>query len=188
MMAKLKLLDTGYVANATRSGKTQIAASLRAGWNGTTSVSALELDTDSIVRSRSVSTENNPTANTTTDSPTSLVSVQNKIFKVTGTMSRVPVTTGYKYNNQVQFEKMEETRGLKILYPTDITDTLPTIVYGLGAVNTGSFFSAASPSEQSGTVATTIPYLIGRVKNIKLTDDCVNKNRLKFEFDFEVCG
>lgn len=184
----LKILDTGYVYNGTITGnaQTQLSDDKRAGYTGT-AVAAISLKVMSLTLSRDVNLEKKPIVNTTIEANTSLVSINNRRIAVNAIVSKVPVTTGWNKNNIVQIARLDTTKGLKLLYPTLTTDINKTLVETLGAENTGSYFSSAAPTEDSGTVSTTTPYLIGRVTNLELTDTS-DGNFFRLGFNFELTG
>jgi len=167
---QLKILDTGYISGVDVSIQTQAVVANRAGFDGTTGVSALALDIESLSISADVRVENKPIINSLTEVSTSLVSTMNRIIRVSGVLSKEVVTSGYSVNNIVQFMRLERTKGLKLFYPTVVTDTYKSVVEALGAENTGGEFSDAAPTDTMGKVSTTTPYLVGRVKDISLTE------------------
>lgn len=191
-MTSLKILDTGYVGvEEARGSQTQLSAANRAGYDGSSSVSAFTLKIQNMSISRSTNTDAKPIPGTYTDSQTTLVSNTNRVVAVNFILYKEIVTASYNQNNVVELMRLEETAGLKILYPSATTDPdgFKTIVQALGAVNTGDTdkFAAASPTENNGTVSTTTPYLIGRVKGMTLNDNETG-DYWRGSFNFEVSG
>jgi hypothetical protein len=185
---QIKILDTGYVSNTTAiASQTQLSVANRAGYDGSTNVGAFTLNTSSLVLSGNARTENKPEINTLTDVETTSVSVVNRNVEVTTILQKEIVTANFNQNNVVELSRLERTRGVKLLYPTVTTDTKKTIVEALGAVNTGGNFSAESPTDTNGTVGTTIPYLVGRVKNFRITDNPAG-DKWRVTFNFEITG
>lgn len=182
---KLKILDTGYISPSTALGsQTQLSDADRAGYTGS-EVVAITMDVASLSRQRAVHTENKAVIELLSDSDTSLVSVGNRMFKVSLIKKKELVTVDWDVNDYVQLMRLETTRGLKLLYPDETSTALTTIVEAEGAENTGGVFSSATPDEKDGTVSTTTPYMIGRVKNIAVADD-PSGNYWRISFDFEV--
>lgn len=184
-MASLKLLDTGYISNETLASQTQLSDANRAGYTGS-AVSGFTLKSATVTLASKSSVENKPIINTVTDSNTSLVSVSNRVFKVSCILAKTITSAGWSVNDVYQLLRMDRTKGLKLLYPSGTSDTMKTIVEALGAVNTNGNFAEASPTDDEGTVSTTTPYLIGRVKNINLRDESNSKSYWRFDFDFEI--
>jgi hypothetical protein len=58
----------------------------------------------------------------------------------------------------------------------------------MGQVNLAGNFSAASPTDDAGTVATTTPYLLGRVENIQFKDSGTTNTWWRVTFDFVITG
>lgn len=184
---KLKLLDTGYLSATTTLGsQTQYSAANRAGYTGAT-VSAFTLDVERITRARPVNTENKTAVDTFTDSNTSLVSVGNRTYTIDTIWTKQENTSGWSTSEIYQFLRLELTKGLKLLYPSEVSPSLPTIVEIEGAVNKGGTFSSGSPSEGNGTVASTVAYMVGRVKNISVNDS-PSGNKWRIGLTFEVSG
>lgn len=179
----LLLLDTGYIANSDITAQTQLSDDNRAGYTGA-AVSSFTLKVQNLSLSGSVSTENKPVINSLTDIDTTLVSVSNRMISVAAILHKRIVTDGYSTNNIVQLLRYERTLGLKLLYPSANTDLNKTIIEAYGAVNTNGIFAHASPSADNGTVSTTTPYLVGRVKNITITDNETGDYwRVTFQFE-----
>jgi hypothetical protein len=183
-VANIKLLDTGYVGS-TRSGATQLGVTERAGYTGSTVVAfSLKVTLD---LSSQVKVENKPVVDNFSEVKTTLVSSENRVIRVGTVLNKIIVTSGYDKNNLYQLSRMDRTKGLKLMYVDSTSDTYKTIVEALGAANTGGVFGDVSPSEANGTVSTSTPYLLGRVKNLHIKDD-EQSNFFKIDFDFELCG
>lgn len=184
---KLKLLDTGYVSPTTALvNQTQISDANRAGYTGA-AVSSITLDVESITRNRQINTENKSTPDTLTDSNTSLVSVGNRVFNITAIALKTITTSSWSKSKEYQLARMEKTKGIKLLYPSENSSQLPTWIEVEGAENTGGTFSDASPTDDAGTIGATIPYLPGYVKNFSVSD-APNGNYWRITFTFEVTG
>jgi hypothetical protein len=181
----IKILDTGYIINGLLSAQTRLGLTLRAGYDGTSSVNAFTLKVAGLNFSSDASTESKPIANTLTDVSTTIVSTENPKVKLSCVMQKRITTTSWSTNDVYQLSRLRATRGLKLLYVDATTDVNKTIVEALGAINTNGYFAAASPSTTNGTVSTTTPYLIGRIKNLSF-DDNPSGDYWRINFDFEL--
>lgn len=183
----LKLLDTGYVSNETLGTQTQLTDANRAGYTGS-AVSSFTLNSVSVSMAGDVNIEQKPIINSLTDNSSSLISVNNRIFTVNCIMAKAATSSGWSSTKEYQFSRLDRTYGLKLLYPSATGDSLTTLVEALGAVNIGGNFSEATPTDDEGTIAATTPYLVGRVKNLRITDNATDKKFWKVSFDFVVSG
>ena len=186
-MANIKLLDTGYVSNKDLSGQTQIVPSLRAGFDGTSDVVSFTLKSAALGRSRQVNNENKPVVDTLQNPQTTLVSTGSTIIAVNAVLQNDLSSTAYDINELVQLDRLDSTRGLKLLYVDSTTDVKKTIVEGLGEVNINGVFADASPADTDGTVSTATPYLVGRIRNLRINEP-VDSNFYRIAFDFEITG
>lgn len=184
---KLTLLDTGYISNETRASQTQLSDANRAGYTGS-AVTSFTLDVINLSISQDSSIEQKPIINSLIDNSSSLVSVGPLVVHITVRWPREITTASWSVTKLHQFFRMQKTYGMKLLYPSATGDTLPSSVEDLGNVNLAGNFSAASPSDDNGTVATTRPYLLGRAKNFALTDTGGNNSSYRITFDFQVSG
>lgn len=186
-MSQLKILDTGYV-NATLSlaSQTQIGDGDRAGYTGS-AISSFTLPSNSSSLNGGVSIESKSIIGSNSDPSTSLISVNRRVYPISFILKKDIVTAGWDVNNVVQLSRLDRTQGMKLLYPASTGDILPNVVEAMGAVNIGGNFSDASPTDDKGTVSTTTPYLVGRVKNFSVRDD-QSGNYWRVSFDFEVSG
>ena len=181
----LTMLDTGYVATDTTG--TQLSDANRAGYTGA-AVKAFTLKINNIRFSGNAKIENKPVVDTLSEVNTSTVAVNNRTLTLSGVLPKDDSNSeGYQYNELYQLVRLERTRGIKILYPSSVGDAKRTIVEDLGEDNINdSVFSTGAGSEDGGTVASTIPYLPGRVKNVSITDDANNKDFHRYTIDFEL--
>jgi len=188
-MVTFKLLDTGFIsASTTRASQVQLSDSERAGYTGS-AVAAMTLKLGSHSRNSNANTDNKSLVNSTSYSPTALVSVTNPIYRINCVIQKADYTTGWDKNELIQLSRMETTKGVKLLYisAAEAVTGYTTLIEAMGRSNLSGNFSSASPSEDSGTIATTIPYLVGRVKNLSISDD-VTGTFWRISFDFEVSG
>ena len=181
---KLKLLDTGYVSSKIAlGGQAQYNSSDRAGYDGTSTVYSFELNTENMTLSEGGHIDGSPIINELNPHDSRTVSSNNPIFKISVILHKTLVTTNHEYNNLDTLRRFRYTKGLKLLYPSHTND--PNLVEGLGVRNKGIFHSA-TPSDNSGTIASTLPYFVGIVKNFNFVD--TNTDQWRITFDFEVTG
>ena len=189
-ITNVKILDTGYVGTGIRGEQIQLAVADRAGYDGSSDVVSFTLKPSNITIGAQVKVEGKPIIDTLTDVSTTLVSTQNRVLQVSAIIQKSITTSGYDVNDVHQFFRLDRTRGLKLLYVDATGDTKKTIIEALGAVNTDNkdLFASETPSETNGTVSTTTPYLVGRVKDLSLTDSSVNTKYWSVRFNFEISG
>ena len=185
----LKLLDTGFVNKTNTISQTQLGVSDRAGYDGSSDVSAFTLKVQSLSLSGDAKLENKSIVSNYTDVESSLVSNTNRTISVSTILKKEIVTANYDKNNVTEFLRMERTRGVKLLYPDGTSDDKKTIIEALGAENTGNTadFASASPSDTLGTVSTTTPYITGRVRNISVSDTA-DGDYWRITFNFNITG
>ena len=169
--------------------QTQLSDANRAGYTGS-AVSAITIKTANLSWNSDASIEKKPVINTLSDSTTSTVSKKNTMVKVDFIKQKRITTTGWSTNDIYQIGRLDSTSGLKILYVDAVADTNKTIIEAMGAINTGvttatTGFAHNSPTEDSGTVSTSTPYLIGRVSNLSIRD-APNGDYWRISFDFTV--
>lgn len=165
---QISIIDTGYV-NSSRTGS-QLGTALRAN-----SGSAITLKTSSVRGRGGANTDNSPIPSSYAQTVTNFASFENDQYTVSFVLNE---KTSGDYLLVRQLIRLKETRGLKLLYVSAITDTKKGLVELAGAKNTGT--SAFSGNE----VGSTIPHLIGRVKDWNI-DDSSDTGFLKGSFTFE---
>lgn len=186
-MTNCVVLDTGYVGSGALNTQTQLAVANRAGYNGSSGVNAFTLKVNQLSLNAKVSTESKPIANTLTTTPTTIVSSENPTFRVSAIMQKTLTTSGWSTNDLYQLSRLDKTRGLKLLYVDAVGGPIPTIIEGLGAINAGGNFSAGTTNTTVGKIANTLPYLLGRVKDLSI-DDNPSGDKWRISFEFEVAG
>ena len=184
-MANVKILDTGYIKNSTLGGQTQLSVANRAGWDGASTIYSFTLNVTSLRLAGGAKTENKPVVGTLDDVDTSVVSSRNRMIQVSITLTKVDQAGNYQYNELFELVRLERTKGLKLIYVDGTSDNLKTIVEFLGEENVGGVFSSGSPSETNGTVSSTTPYLVGRIKNFNVSDSSA-EDKYRITFDFEL--
>ena len=98
-------------------------------------------------------------------------------------------TTNYNINDLYQLGRIERTRGLKLLYPSDNNEEAGhrNIVEGFGMVNRNGTFTGTVVTDVLGIVGTAVPYLLGRVKGFRISDNETG-DYWRYTFTFEVSG
>lgn len=184
----IKILDTGYISNAgtALATQTQLGDTDRAGYTGS-DVSAMTLKVSSINLGGDVSLEDKPIINNLTENSTSLIGIKNRKIMINGIKQKSIDSSSWDKNDVIQLSRIERTRGLKIIYPTNTTDTKKSLIEAFGAENTNGLFGVSSPAEDDGTVGTAVPYLVGRVRNFTMTDSPTG-DKWGISFTFELSG
>lgn len=172
-MSQLILLDSGYLSDKNLAGQTQLDPEDRAGFNGTTSVTSFLLDTtgDNTFAS-AANVENKSVIDNFNNNTTSLVSVANEQITISFTTPKKLNNTLYQYSLLHQLNRLKSTRGLKLLYLSDVNeiDSKMTSIQALGQHNINGNFAATTPTDTDGTVATNMPYLVVRVTSVSIAD------------------
>jgi len=187
---KIRILDTGYLNSQTALGsQTQAALADRAGYTGST-VTSFELKVQNLALSGNVNTENRTPINTRQETDTSLVGVDNRVLNVNCMFDKDTDAGIYEYNEIHEFLRMSRTEGLKLIYTDSTDNTNKTIIEALGSENIGAVpFSTTTAvegqREEDGQVLNTLPYLVGRVKNISVSDN-ETSNWFSVSFVFEL--
>lgn len=161
----LTILDSGYLTR-DRSGSQETAAN-RAGFDGSTSVTAFTLLATSIKESSSLNINNNPTPGNLNYSEIDIGTVENPKYVMSCKLAKNDSTSGFQYSQLYQLRRLVRTNGVKLLYPSVSTDTRKEIVELNGAYN-----AANSPFQGSGKELTaSTPHLIGRITDLSITDN-----------------
>jgi hypothetical protein len=186
-MANITILDSGYLsAGILRSSQVQLSYADRAGFmGGIGTVNAFTLKVNSMSLSSSVNVENKPIINRVSECNTSLISVENRSIRCRCIIKNVSITASWNVSLLYQFIRLERTHGLKLLYATGNTNINVTLIDDLGLVNVGGMFASGAGSNAQGTVSSTTPYLVGRIKDISV-DDQADTNYWKIDFTFEL--
>jgi len=163
---------------------TQLSDANRAGYTGS-AVSSMTLKSANLTWTSDAAVERKPIINTLTDSTTSQVSKKNSTVKIDFVMQKRITTAGWSVNDVYQLSRLEQTHGLKLLYVDGTSDTNKTVIEALGAINTNGTFASGSPTDDNGTVSTTTPYLMGRVRNFTMRDTPTG-DYWRISFDFVV--
>jgi hypothetical protein len=177
---QIKILDTGY-ATSDRTGST-LSASLRAGYNGTSSVNAFTFNVTSIVMNAGANVMKEDELKTSEIlSDVTPVTFQNPSYVLSCQLPKDDIpTTGFSTNWWVQARRLERTKSIKVLYVSTTTDRVgnKTVLEYFGAVNTAGVFST-----DIGNTST--PYLVGYVKGVGNLTDAAERNVWQFTLTFE---
>lgn len=185
-MSSIKILDTGYVSARTRTGKTQLSNANRAGYTGS-NVTAFDVGSPGNTRySLKFNTDANPVLENDDNYDTSFISKNNDMISFSVIMPRGAITSGYNTTQLNEFARLGKTKGVKLLYPSNDSSTLPGVIENLGYENINGHFSAGSPNEGNGTVSNSTPYIVGRFIDIAISDDANNKSNFIISCTFEV--
>jgi hypothetical protein len=177
---KFKILDTGYISDLPLASQVQFNPVDRAGYDGASTVHAMTLDTEHFSWSEAVNTDGKSIINDMNPHNTKPVASKNPVIRITVLFDKEYITTGHQYNQMDTMRRFQHTKGLKILYPSELND--PNLVEALGVRNNGAFHSS-SPTDLTGTILTGTPYLLGITRNYTINDSSTDKWRVTFEFE-----
>lgn len=169
---KYRIYDTGIYSKDNVSGTVADAATGRAGYNGlpgTPAVNYFEMDIEKVTRNASANTDDAPTPGNYTTPEVNYVSFETATYTLSCVMSRDPPTgITYQYNILYQLARLEKTKGIKLIYPSNTTDTRKGIIELLGAYNgVNGVFQGTGKPLTAGSV-----YISGRVKQVSgITED-----------------
>ena len=176
-MANIKILDTGYLS-ADRTG-TPLAVTLRAGYDGSGTVSPFTLKVESLNKEGNSLIDNSPIPNSGDQTKTIFIGFENNGYALNCIVSKDQSNTGYQYDYLYQLSKLEKTSGMKLLYVDSTTDGTKTIVERFGNKNVSGVFQGSGKELSAST-----PYLIGRVKKVRIGDDAKgDKYRISINFE-----
>ena len=165
---KYRIYDTGIYSKDNITGTVASNAN-RAGYNGTSAVNYFEMDVEKAVRNASANTDDAPTPGNYTTPEVNYVSFETATYTLSCVMSRDPPTgITYQYNILYQLARLEKTKGIKLIYPSNTTDTRKGIIELLGAYNgVNGVFQGSGKTLTAGSV-----YISGRVKQVSgITED-----------------
>lgn len=162
---EITILDSGYLTR-DRDG-TQEAVANRAGYDGSSSVSAFTLKAKSIKEGgNSANVDDNPIPSSTDYAELNQVSFENPKYTIEVILEKDDATEGYQYSQLYQLRRLTKTKGVKLIYPSGTSDTYKTIVELNGEENgSTSSFQGAGKELSSST-----PHLIGRILDVKIND------------------
>jgi len=166
-----KILDSGYVsANIALGSQTQLGDTLRAGYTGST-VKALDL-TNVLSSSLGGQTNinDNPQIGINDKTEIGKNTTENEVITINFAYKNdSPPTDGLDINYAYQLNQLKYTEGVKLLYVSG-TGNMDTALMQIGEYYKDGIFANASPSEATGTVSTTTPYLPIIITNVKFND------------------
>lgn len=158
---EIKLLDTGWYSK-DRTG-TQASVSNRAGYDGSSSVTAFTLKTRSITLTRASNQDDNPVPSSTTATEVNKVTSENNRYTLKLILAKDDATSGFQYSQLYQLARLDKTLGVKLLYPSDVTDDLKELIELMGEVNTSGAFQGSGKEIAAGT-----PYIVGRISSVSI--------------------
>ncbi len=180
---KLRLYDTGYHSGEYANSATyRESLANRAGYNGSDSVTYITLNVTHISRNAGNSVEQEPTPANYVQPETNFVSYEGAKYTLNCYLKKNDSTAGYQYNLLTQILRMERTKGIKLIYPSTVTDDHKSIIEVIGAYN-----AANGVHQGSGkSLPASTPYIAGRCKITNLKDDSKSKIwTFNMEFDCE---
>jgi len=174
---EITLLDTGYLTR-DREGTPEADAD-RAGYDGSSTVTGFVLKGASIKESLDANLDTNSIPGSTSFAELNKVSFENPKYVIKCILAKDDGTTGFEYSQLYQLRRLIKTDGVKILYPSSVTDTYKTIIELNGAYNgANGEFQGSGKEVSAGT-----PYIVGRVKDIGISDDS-NKKYFEIQITF----
>lgn len=173
----ITLLDTGYLTR-DREG-TQETVANRAGYDGSSAVTAFTLKLDSIREGDGANIDNTPIPSSTTFAELGKGSFENPKYTMKGIIDKSDATSGFQYSQLYQLRRMQWTKGVKIFYPSVTTDTYKTLIELNGEYNgSNGAFQGSGKELAAGT-----PYLCGRIINMSI-DDNAERNYFSYTIEF----
>jgi len=98
------------------------------------------------------------------------VTAENPSYVIKLILAKDDATANFNNSMFYQLMRLDKTDGIKLVYPSDETDTDKSVVELMGAANTSGNFQGASKELSAGT-----PYLQGRFKKITVDDNAKKK-------------
>ena len=172
----VRILDSGWFKN-DRTG-TQESVSDRAGYDGSSSVSAFLLPAATLTFSFKADLEATPSPATFSPPDVDLVAVEAPAVDISFSVPKDYAPTGFDVNYFVQLTRLTMTKGLKLLYADGSSTNKKTLLELLGAKNSAGVFQGTGKELASGT-----NYLVGRVVSVELVDSG-KSGRFGFDMKF----
>ena len=183
----LQILDTGYYSksNITTGGRAEVAD--RAGYDGTSGVTALTLRVKKITRNAGAGVDDAPSPSTYEQPEVNFVSfegakyiIECSIPKILAGKSSLDGNT-YQYNYLTQIARLERTKGVKVIYPSAELDTVKTEIELLGAYNgVNGLLQGSGKPLPVGT-----NYISGRVRIVSALADAAKPKHFTFKIEFD---
>ena len=166
-MVNLAIMDTGYLTTTTTSGTQAPMAN---------SGNVINLKTAEITFQGGGNVDNTPIINSNTETALNFGSISNAKITIQGLSDRTDVDD---VDDLVELDKLRKTYGIKLLYATSTSTTIP-IIYSLGTTDTHN--------GASGTfLGVGILHLHIRVTNFQVRQ-VANSKLLKYTIEAEVTG
>lgn len=157
-MGQYKIIDTGY-ANTSKTGSQETMAN-----SGT----AISFNSTALSFNFSNNSNSNPNPARYSDTETNFISTNNPPLTISGTIDR---TTSAYETLLVDMEALCTTKGLKLLYYSDLTDGYKSITNALGSTSYGSL-----------TVGGSIKSLLVRCQKFSIKET-PNKSQVGYTLD-----
>jgi hypothetical protein len=172
-------VSTDNVTSTARLSKSQ-----RAGYKTSSdTVTYFEISVTQISRNAGGEVDNTPSPGTYESAELNMTSFENAKYTFTCQVKYDVYTssTNYDYSWLYQLVRLERTKGLKLIYPSNTSDTVKTPVELMGAYNSvnGVFQGSGKP------LAAGYPYISGRVSRVNSLDFDAKSKMLKFKIEFD---
>jgi len=159
----ITILDSGYLTR-DREGS-QKAVADRAGYDGSSAVTAFTLKVSSINEVTGTGIDDNPVPGSTGNAEINFVTTENPKYTLSLLIDKSDATSGFDKSQLYQLRRLAQTDGVKLIYPSATTDTYKSIVELNGAANTSGVFQGSGKELPAST-----PYLVGRIISVTVTD------------------
>jgi len=145
---EFKIIDTGYL-NTSMTG-TPEGVSDRAGYDGSSTVTPFTLQYVSSVKAGAkANISANPDLGTNETTEISKNSFENDVYTLKFLTKNTYNPSGFQYNFYYQLNRLKETNGIKLIYPTGTGNSYTVLNY-LGEVNqNGAFSTTFIPTDTS---------------------------------------
>lgn len=164
----IKILDSGWYSTS-RTGTQEVVAN-RAGYDGTSAVTAFDLKVTKIILSKSAHVDDNVVPGSSSYTELNFVTFDNPKYSLDCIVAKDDATAGFGESMIYQLNRLDQTKGVKLLYPSAVTDTYKSLVEEMGAANKAGVFQGSGKE-----LAASTPYLQGRILSINITDTADKK-------------
>jgi hypothetical protein len=164
----LKIIDSGWLSS-TRTGTQEVAA------NRANSGTAMTLKSASIGLSGKALLDNSPIPASFADSPVNNNGYENDMLNISLIIDK---SDNSEYDDLVEINKLKKTKGVKLLYPSVLTDTKKSLIELLGSTTT---------QFNDNEVGASTPVLMGFVRNVDINDSA-SSSKFRVKIIFNVTG
>lgn len=177
---KLNIYDTGYYTKDNLSN--QADHEDRAGYDGVSTTVWIELNVKSVTRNAGANIDDGVNVGNYTTTDLNFTSFANATYDFECYINKNDTTSlTYEHNQLTQIMRLEKTKGIKVIYPSNATDTRKGIIELLGAYNAvnGIFQGSGKPLSAGKN------YISGRVLKISGLKDDAKSDKFTFKITFE---